>query len=74
MSHLCCRTGGKVQLPGQEIGCHRENWFALGTLAIDLQLFLAPLILDLISKNRKIICKHFQQTKTYTDFKLFKFL
>ena len=40
-----------MQLPGQEIGCQRKNWFAPGTLAIDMQLFLAPLILDLISKK-----------------------
>ena len=47
-----------MQLPGQEIGCQRENWFALGTLAIDMQLFLAPLILDLISeKNNQNLLK-----------------
>ena len=60
ISHLWCRTGGKVQLPGQEIGCQRKNWFAPGTLAIDMQLFLAPLVLDLISKKKmKLINNEF---------------
>ena len=47
-----------MQLPGQEIGCQRKNWFAPGTLAIDMQLFLAPLILDLISKKTKEVNKY----------------